>query len=226
MATVSVPPDQDREEILEERQQHFVFRAVDWSTYRELHKALGERHLRLAYDGENLEIITVSLLHDFLSRLLGRFLVVLTEELDMPLRSAGSMTLDQEELNRGLEPDECFYIIHEPLVRGKKEVDLEHDPPPDLGMEIDVSRSSLNRLAIYAAIKVPEVWRFDGENLFIYQLNAQGEYDLCGRSRYFPMVPMEQVLAFLRRRNDMDENSLVKLFRAWVREQIAKEWKD
>jgi Uma2 family endonuclease len=226
MATVSLPLEQDREEIREERRQRFVFRAVDWSTYQAFQHALGERHLRLTFDGENLEIMTVSLLHDFLSRLLGRFLVVLTEELDMPLRSAGSMTLDQEDVNRGLEPDECFYIINEPRVRGKKELDLERDPPPDLGMEIDISRSSLNRLAIYAAIKVPEVWRYDGENLFIYQLNATGEYELSARSKYFRMVPMEAVKEFLSRKNEMDENSLVKLFRAWVREQIAKEWKN
>ena len=141
----------------------------------------------------------------------------------MPLRSAGSVTLDQEDVNRGLEPDECFYIINEPLVRGKEELDLERDPPPDLGMEIDVSRSSLNRLAICAAIKIPEVWRFDGENLFVYQLNALGEYELSARSKYLLMVPMEPIVAFLRRRNEMDENSLVKLFRSWIREQIAKE---
>ena len=226
MTTVSLPLNQQQEKIPAEREQHFVFRSVDWSTYSALQQALGERHLRLAFDGENLEIMTVSLLHDFLSRLLGRFLVVLTEELGLPLRSAGSVTLDREQINRGLEPDECFYIIHEPLVRGKEELDLERDPPPDLGMEIDVSRSSLNRLAIYAALKVPEVWHYDGENLFIYQLDALGRYQLSNRSKYFPMVPMEAILEFLARRNEMDENSLVKLFRVWVKDQIAKEWKE
>src|SRR5260370_19966908 len=124
MTTVSLPLNQQQEKISAEREQDFVLRSVDWSTYSALQQALGERHLRLAFDGENLEIMTVSLLHDYLSRLLGRFLVVLTEELDMPLRSAGSVTLDQEELNRGLEPDECFYIINQPLGRCPQEPHL------------------------------------------------------------------------------------------------------
>src|SRR5689334_16236309 len=88
---------------------HFVLRAVDWSNYRAFANALGERHVRLAYDGENLEFMTVSRLHDRLSRLLGRFIVVLTEELNLPLDSAGSTTLEREDLARALEPDECYY---------------------------------------------------------------------------------------------------------------------
>lgn len=216
MATVETPSRSAPPE------QRLLLRGVDWPTYRGLMKLLGERHLRLAYDGENLELMTVSLLHDFLSRLLGRFLVVLTEEFGMPIRSAGSATLDREDLQRGLEPDECYYLLNEPVIRDKEEINLDVDPPPDLGMEIDISRSSLNRLAIYAALKVPEVWRFDGQDLFIYRLNNDGEYELADRSRYFPMIPIEEIAVFLRRRHEMDENSLVRLFRDWVREQIAK----
>jgi Uma2 family endonuclease len=223
MATVEIPFTGTT--LSEQPGQKFVFHAVDWRAYQRFQQAIGERHLRLAYDGENLEFMTVSLLHDCLSRLLARFLVVLTEELNLPLRSAGSMTLEREDVNRGLEPDECFYIPNEALVRGKEEIDLEHDPPPDLGMEIDVSRSSLNRLDIYAALKVPEVWRFDGHDLFFYQLTPEGRYQRVDRSRYFPMVPRERLLAFLGRRDEMDENSLVKLFRSWVREQIEKGWR-
>ncbi len=217
MATAGLPQ-------LARDEQRFVLHAVDWPTYRAIADAVAERHLRLAYDGENLEFMTVSLLHDLLSRLLGRFLVVLTEELNLLLRSAGSTTLDREDVARGIEPDECFYLDNEPRIRGRTEIDLTTDPPPDLGVEIDVSRSSLNRLAIYSELRIPEVWRYDGERLRIYGRREAGGYDDAERSRYFPKLNPADVAAFLARCNELDENSLVREFRNWVRDQIARGW--
>jgi Uma2 family endonuclease len=203
---------------------HFVVRAVDWPNYRAFADALGERHVRLAYDGENLELMTVSRLHERLSRLLGRFLVVLTEELKLPLDSAGSTTLEREDVARAIESDECFYITNEPLVRDRDELDLTTDPPPDLGVEIDISRSSLNRLAIYAELRIPEVWRYDGDRLRIYSLREKDGYDEVARSRYFPKLNLADLEAFLRRRGEMEPNNLVSEFRGWVRDQIARGW--
>lgn len=195
-----------------------------WADYRSMVEGFGERHLRLAYDGENLEIMTVSRRHDKVSRLMGRFVVVLTEELGLPLDSAGSLTLDEESVNRGVEPDECFYIVNEPKIRDKDEINLANDPAPDLAMEIDISRSSLNRMQIYAALRVPEVWRSDGDSVHIFQLGSDGKYVRSDRSRYFPGLNPADLASFMRRRGEMDENALVAAFRAWVRQQIASGW--
>jgi Uma2 family endonuclease len=205
-------------------EQRFVVRAVDWPTYRAVTDALGERRLRLAYDGENLEIMTVSRLHDKLSRLLGRLLAALTEELDVPFDSAGSTTLEREDLARALEPDECYYLGNEAAVRNKEEIDLSVDPPPDLAVEIDISRSSLNRMGIYANLGVPEVWRYDGEVLRVYRLTPDRTYVTVERSQHFPFLPLPEVVGFLRRWGEMDETRLIKSFRAWVREQISRGW--
>jgi Uma2 family endonuclease len=168
--------------------------------------------------------MTISHLRANLRRLIGRVIDVLTEELKLPIHSCGDMTLDREDLERGIESDEGFYITNEPLVRGKDEIDLSIDPPPDLAVEIDVSRSSRRRMGIYAAQKVPETWLFDGEKIHIYRLNPDGQYVEVERSRYFPLVPMEEVTAVLSRRTHVDETSLIRSFREWVREQIAKNW--
>jgi len=93
-----------------------------------------------------------------------------------------------------------------------------------LAVEIDVSRSSLNRLDIYSKLGIPEVWRFDCENIRVYRLRADGNYALGDRSGHFPMLPLKPMVEFLKRRSEMEENSLVKSFRAWVREQIAAGW--
>ena len=77
-------------------------------------------------------------------------------------------------------------------------------------------------MAIYAAIRISEVWCFDGEDLRVYTRAGDGNYTLAERSPHFPFLPLHEIAAFLRRRNECDENSLVRLFRQWVREQIAK----
>jgi hypothetical protein len=156
--------------------------------------------------------------------LLGRMIETLTLELGLPLQSAGSTTLDLEDLDRGVEADRCYYLEHESLVRNKEDIDLTVDPPPDLAIEIDVSRSSLKRLAIFAALRIPEVWRFDQEKLWVYRLGPNAEYAPVERTGHFPFFPISEIASFLHRRNQMDENSLIRTFRDWVREQFARKW--
>jgi Uma2 family endonuclease len=198
------------------QEQHFLLRNIDWSQYRSFADALGEAHVRLTYDRGRLELMTLSHGHERWSNLLGRFVEVLTEELNMPCQSGGSTTLNREGVERGLEPDQCYYIEHEPAVRDKDDIDLDTDPPPDLVVEVDVSRSSLSRMDIYAALGVPEVWRFDGTSLHVYRL-TEGRYVESNQSPHFPHLPLAEVQAFLLRRNTVDETSLIRSFRQWVR---------
>jgi Uma2 family endonuclease len=219
MASAVASRPKERVQLPEE--QRFVLRGIDWQTYRKISEALSGRHLRLTYDRGRLELMTISSTHGSYSRVIVRLIGVLSEELELPMRSCGDMTCDREDLERGLEPDDCFYFENEPLVRGK-EIDLAVDPPPDLASEVDISRSSKHRLPIYAALGVPEVWRFDGDQLQVHQLGADGNYALSERSRHFPFLPMEEFAAFLRRSTEMEETSLVRAFREWVRELIAR----
>lgn len=216
MATVSTSPPESTQQTSAQR---FLMRGLDWATYRKIAEALSGRHYHLAYDRGNLEIMTISSLHGRYSRLLGQLIVVLAEESGLPRCSCGDMTCEREELERGVEPDECFYLQNEPLIRGKEEIDLTKDPPPDLAVEIDITRSSLNRLAIYAALGVPEVWRFNGDTLSIYHRLPEGQYALAERSLHFPFLPATELARFLGQRGQMDESSLVQSFRMWVREQ-------
>src|SRR5581483_7994184 len=107
-------------------------------------------------------------------RFLGRLAVVLTEELGLPLASGGSTTFRKRERRRGLESDECSWIAHEASVRGKTRINLRIDPPPDLAIEIDISRRSLNRLGIYAVLGVPEIWRLNDQGITFHVLGTEG----------------------------------------------------
>jgi len=206
------------------RDQRFVMRNITWQAYRSIADSIGECHVRLTFDRGNLEFMTLSLGHERWGALLGQFVEVLTEELDMPRQSGGSTTLNREDLDRGLEPDRSYYLEHEPQVRDKDQIDLTFDPPPDLGIEIEISRSALNRMSIYAALHVPEIWRFDGRRLRVFRLTEEATYVETTTSPHFPFLPLNELEAFLLRRNEMDETRLVKAFRHWVREQIARGW--
>lgn len=205
----------------ETRSQRLQLRGLDWDRYRRIADALEGRHVRLTYDRGNLEFMTISAAHAPLSRLLAQFVVVLTEELGLPRRSFGDMTCGREDLDRGLEPDECFYVANEAVVRGRDEIDLTVDPPPDLAIEVDISPPGRNRPAIYAALGVPELWRFDGETLTMSILAPDGRYAIVERSRCIPPVRPADLGAFLARRHGTDEASLVREFRTWARSLAA-----
>ena len=211
MATVQSPSE-----------QRFILQAVPWRTYERLLRAFGDRPgVRLTYDRGTLELMTFSHEHQSQSYLLGRLVDAVTEELNLPVKGGRSTTFRRRTKQRGLEPHNCWWITSEPLVRGKTQINLRHDPPPDLALEVDVTHSSLNRMAIYAALRVPEVWRLEGQSLVCYLLGGDGRYAPSGVSRVFPGLVVADLGPFLQLRGKMDENAIVRQFRAWVRQRFG-----
>lgn len=195
---------------------------ISWQTYQALLKDIEEQPaIRLTYDRGQLEIMTPLDPHESYKKLMGRFVEALTEELSIEIRSLGSKTCKREDLARGLEPDQCYYIQNERVVREIDQIDLNQYPPPDLVIEIDITSSSINRLDLYAALGVPEVWRYDGSTIRIYQLK-ETNYQLCDFSPTFPFLHPSEVVRFLEMRK-MGETSLMRSFREWVRNQMQQD---
>jgi Uma2 family endonuclease len=205
--------------------RQLVLDGVSWRTYLRLLRAFDDRHLRLTYDRGDLEIRTLSPEHERFKHLLGLLVGVVVEELGWNMAGFGSMTFKRSQQRRGLEPDECYWIQSESQVRGKDTIDLRHDPPPDLVLEIDVTHRSLDRLSIYAALGVPEVWRFNGQQLLAHLLGPEGRYQESRQSRAFPFLALAEVERFLGMRSAHSETELVRQFRTWVRGRIAANWK-
>jgi Uma2 family endonuclease len=130
----------------------------------------------------------------------------------------GSTTFKNEEMDKGIEPDNCFYIQNEAIVRGKNRLDLTVDPPPDLALEIDVT--SRTHPSIYEALGVPELWRFENEKLQINVLR-EGKYIQCEYSLIFPNLPLIEIIPqYLNQSVALGRNKIMKAFRAWVRERL------
>jgi Uma2 family endonuclease len=159
--------------------------------------------------------------HETDADFLGCLVRALTQELGLPIRGGGSMTMRRRRKRRGIEPDRCYWIANEPAVRGKRRINLRLDPPPDLAIEVDVTSSSLNRMSIYAALGVPEVWRLDNQTLSFHVLDAKQSYTAVPRCLSFPLVTPADLMNFLALRTQQDENSVLNRFHAWVRQQIS-----
>jgi Uma2 family endonuclease len=177
---------------------------------------------RFAYNKGFLEIMSPSLEHERFHRALGQMIETITEELNISVLSAGSTTLKLQLEERGLEPDECYYLANETRMRGKRELDLSVDPPPDLAIEVDISRSSIDKLAIYGAIGVPEVWFFNGESLRVHQLQSDGRYIEREQSAAFPFLDLKVIVQFMRRFEQLGETAWIRSFRCWVKEQYGR----
>ncbi len=199
-----------------------ILDSVSWQEYTRLLRIFEGRHLRLTYDRGRLEIMTLSFEHEISGSFLGRLAVTLTEELNLPVRDGGSTTFRKKKKQKGLEPDNCYWIANEAAVRNIKVINLRKDPPPDLALEIDVTSSSMNRMRIYAAIKVPEVWRYGKDGLSFWVLNAEGKYDPAAVSPTFPVpISPADLQPFIAMRGQMDDNAVIRQFRAWIRTKVA-----
>lgn len=178
--------------------------------------------MRLTYDRGRLEFMTTSSQHEIYKKRLSQLVEILCEEFNQPSVSAGNMTFQKEALDRGLEADDCFWLVHEPQMRGKLTWDPDQDPPPDLALEIEISRTVLNRLGIYAALKISEIWCFNGATLRVLRLQSDGNYQEVSESQFFPHIPVGELVCFVSLAETTDNLTTIRQFRVWVRTMLGK----
>lgn len=159
-----------------------------WEEYEHLLDDLsGWPGVRVTYDCGRLEIMSPSLEHEDYKEFILALARVLAEELRIPLESRGATTFKRESFQQGTEPDTCFYIANADRIIGKRQIDLDLDPAPDVVVEIDITNESLSKFPIYAALAVPEIWRYDGTTARFYALAGEG-YQEVTESRFLPRL--------------------------------------
>jgi Uma2 family endonuclease len=206
--------------------QRLVIRGVNWRTYEKVLEAFDGRHLRITYDRGSLELMSPAPIHEVYKCQFLRLLDYLSDDLDFEMKACGSTTFRREDLERGLEPDECFYLANVSRVRSWATIDLTIDPPPDLAVEIDNTSSSLDRMGVYAGLGVPELWRFDGESLQAYEL-VGGAYEVRPNSPTFPFLPLDEIVALLHQSITIaDDRELRRNLRNWVQNRVVPLWQD
>ena len=212
MATVVSPPE-----------QRVVLDKITWDLYEQLLATHRDRSVpRFTYDRGRLEIMSPSAEHEELKHMVALFVEVIAEEMNINVRGLGSTTFRREDLQRGFEPDACFYVQSVTRIRGKTELDLTIDPPPDMVIEVDLTSPSLEKFSIFAQLGVPEVWRYDGRQWQILQLVGE-EYVKQVQSPALPGVTAEVLTNLLAESRSLDRLLWLRRVRTWVHEQRTGE---
>lgn len=192
---------------------------ISWDEFEAILVDLGEsRSSRVAYDQGRMEIMTPLPEHEVNKVYVSNFVEILLEELDIEFCPLGSTTFKNQIMFKGIEPDSCFYIQNEAVVRGKNRLDLTIDPPPDLALEIDITNRS--HPEIYQSLGVPELWRYEKNKLQILLL-IKGKYIESLTSRNLPNLPLTEVIPqYLIQCRSEGRNKGMRAFRSWVKEQL------
>jgi len=218
---LDVSPTTPRASASQARGTSVVLENISWQQYERLLDVLGDRaSSRVAYDNGRLEIMTPLPEHEYLSDALADAGKDIADELDMDYDCYGSSTWRRELKQAGVEPDQCFYIQNEPLIRGQLDFDLATDPPPDLAIEVDFSSKSLDRFPIYARLGVPEIWRYADGVLTIHILDNDVYHD-SETSLAFPTLPVKELPNLIQDYRLQGKRAMRRAFRQWVRDRAS-----
>ncbi len=208
-----VPPD-----------KRVVIIDVTWDDYESLVEQIGEsRNCRVAFDGKDIEMMTLGPLHERQKSLLDWFIMIVASELKVERQPMGSTTWKRKKLKRAIESDVCYYFDPAKLAAvatAAHSDDVDLYPNPDLAAEVDISPPRIDRPGIYAALQVPEFWRVRNKAVSIEQLGPDGTYLAVPRSRFLP-VRAEDVTRWVF---SEDSSSLVaweERLRQWVRDEVV-----
>jgi Uma2 family endonuclease len=196
---------------------------VSWETYERLLTDLSDCSVpHLTYDQGRLEIMSPTAKHEEVNRNI-EFLVRTTAlEMDIEVRSLGSTTFKREDIARGFEPDSCFYVQNERAIRGKQELDLLVDPPPDIVFEVDVTSSSINKRSLFSEFGVPEIWQYNDESIEILNL-VNGAYVKTESSSVLPFFTAKVLTDFIAESLALSGLEWMKKMRGWAQQQKAGE---
>ena len=200
-------------------QERVLLRGVSWETYESLLRELDGQQLRLTYDRGWLEIMSPSLRHGNIGKLVARMVETYTLEKRIPIVGFGNATWKSATLQKGAEADECYYVEHASWAAGREEFDPDVDPPPDLVIEVDITSSSLNKQQIYADLGVPELWPHEDERLKILLLDkATKTYVGSPGSLALPELLPEVIDRYVAMRTSGATDTAILLqFAQWVR---------
>jgi Uma2 family endonuclease len=188
-----------------------------WQDYEQLLEFIGDRPgFRISYDCGRLEIVSPSPKHDNYSRSPDLFVAAFCELRGHNLQIYGSATWKSEGLHKAVEADACYYVKNAERVVGAKDIRLGTHPPPDIAVEIDITNSSLNKLSIYAALSIPEVWRYDGRTFTFYSLKSD-KYQEARESLQLPGLTGAMLLEALQDTEARGPIAALKAFRRRIR---------
>ncbi|MBI3927554.1 MAG: Uma2 family endonuclease [Armatimonadetes bacterium] len=188
---------------------------TDWEGYLHILEGFKDRRIKITYDRGRLELLSPSALHELIKKYLGQLVELLLFETDRDYRPGGSTTFRRQLLDRGLEPDECYFLS---ILPRSEDYDPETWPAPDLAIEVEVTRSALDRMGIYQALAVREVWRYPADHRLRIEVLGEEGYSIGERSTVFADLNPGELPRFVRLGLKEGPNAMLRAFKAWLAE--------
>lgn len=190
---------------------------VSWNYYTQTLHEIGHGATRVVYDEGRMEIMTVSNEHERAKKAAARLLEAYADQMGFTMEGIGNVTLRRQDLGKGLEPDECYYVTSEQPPSSSEGMDILNFPPPDLAIEVEITRGTLSKRSIYAQLGVNELWRWDGSRMRVLQLRQNKTYEEIEVSGCFPDLSLEAFSHFLLLAIRTTQSAAVKAWREHLR---------
>ncbi len=193
-----------------------IFHGVTWEEYEELLDQVGEASgLRVSYNDGTLKVMSLSPGHEKYVRFIEGLIGAIRLRLRINIISFGSATMRKRRDSKGNEPDACFYVQTAAAIGNRIELDFTVDPPPDVVVEVDIRHDSTDNDVIYAALGVPEIWRYDGWAVVILRLR-QDSYEVVETSQALPILTGQILTECLTRLRQDGELEALIAFDEWL----------
>ena len=193
-----------------------IFHNVPWEDYEELLAQVGEaRGLRISFNDGTLKVMTLSSEHEKYAIFINRLVSTISFRLGVNILFFGSATMRKRKKTKGNEPDACFYVQTAAAIGNRIVLDFEVDPPPDVVVEVDIHHDSRDNYPIYAALGVPEIWRYDGQQMAIYLLQ-EADYVVAETSQALPMLNSQVLSEYVNRMPRDGEFKAITAFDEWL----------
>lgn len=195
---------------------------VGWAGYRMLLRIKGDRRYpKLVYLDGSVTLVSPSWVHEFRAERLGLLVSEVAFGCGVDILPIRSTTIWRKRRKAGSEADVGYYVAHEPAMRGKTEIDLRVDPPPDLVVEVVHAHGPASAILAWKRLRVPEIWVYEDEELRILVRQPNGRYSEAKTSLAFPFLSPAEVRDWVERPSDLRFNLWMRDLRAWVRDVIA-----
>ncbi len=192
---------------------------VAWDEYLAILEDLESRPgVRVTYDRGRLDVVTTSAGHERWKEFIQDVVRAVCQARGIAMESYGGMTQQSRRHLQGAEADTCFYIAEADRMRGRDEIDVTRDPPPDIVVEVDKASQSRRKLPIYATFGVPEVWRCLVRENRVEMLQLRGDaYVPAPSSRFLPMLTGEVLARFVERSGKEGQTAALNAVREWAK---------
>lgn len=197
--------------------QRVAIRFTDWDGFESLLEIRGDRSApRVIYLEGTIHLSSPCFLHERLRARFGWLITSLVMEFHLPCLTTGGTTFRRRDKEAAVEPNLSYYIANEKPMRGKSDIDLNVDPPPDLAIEVAWTHDNFEAIEVHRLLGIPEVWDWEKNRFRILQLDQNGEYAAVEQSLAFPILAASEVETWVWKNIGENETAWAMDLQSWI----------